>query len=71
MGERSDGAVRSRGVLGRASLGKIASKMMVMIMLFFPSLARGRVDLDATGEHTSGVESRPARNGDSQVWSRR
>jgi len=23
MGERSDGAVRSRGVLGRASLGKI------------------------------------------------
>jgi hypothetical protein len=59
------------GSWGEQVLGKIASKMMVMIMLFFQSLARGRVDFDATGEHTSGVEARPARNGDSQVWSRR
>jgi hypothetical protein len=58
------------GSWGEQVLGKIASKMMVMIMLFFQSLARGRVDFDATGEHTSGVEARPARNGDSQVWSR-
>ena len=64
-------AVRSRGFLGEQVLGKIASKMMVIIMLFFQSLARGRVDFDATGEHTSGVEAGPARNGDSQVWSRR
>src|ERR1035437_7099939 len=59
------------GSWGEQVLGKIASKMMVIIMLFFQSLARGRVDFDATGEHTSGVEARPARNGDSQVWSRR
>jgi hypothetical protein len=31
----------------------------------------GRVPFDATGEHTSGVEARPARNGDCQVWSRK
>ena len=59
------------GSWGGQVLGKIASKMMVIIMLFFQSLARGRVDFDATGEHTSGVEARPARNGESQVWSRR
>jgi hypothetical protein len=47
------------GSWGEQVLGKIASKMMVMIMLFFQSLARGRVDFDATGEHTSGVEARP------------
>jgi hypothetical protein len=58
------------GFWGEQVLGKIASKMMVIIMLFFQSLARGRVDFDATGEHTSGVEARPARNGDCQVWSR-
>jgi len=59
------------GSWGEQVFGKIASKMMVMITHFFQSLARGRVDLEATGEHTSGVESRPARNGAGEVWSRR
>jgi hypothetical protein len=49
------------GSWGEQVLGKIASKMMVMIMLFFQSLARGRVDFDATGEHTSAVS--PGRRG--------
>jgi hypothetical protein len=58
-------AVRSRGVLGQASLPAItmqdsfARKSGLWAGAFY-----------ATGEHTSGVESRPARNGDSQVWSR-
>jgi len=57
------------GSWGEQVLGKSASKMMVIIMLFSTSLARWRVDFDATSEHTSGVESRPARNGVCQVWS--
>lgn len=54
----------------RKSLEKLHLKMMVMIMLFYPSLARGWVDLDATGERTSGGEARTARNAGCQACSR-
>jgi hypothetical protein len=55
---------RSRGVLGQASLSANGSCPLA------GSLARGRVKLDASSEHTSEVENKPARSGVSEVWSR-
>jgi hypothetical protein len=46
------------GAWGKQVLGKIASKMIVRIMLFFTSLARGRVVLTRRNEQTSEVETR-------------
>jgi hypothetical protein len=64
-------AVWSRGFLGRASLGENCIQNDGDNYAFFPKSCAGAGGFDATGEHTSGVESRPARNGDCQVWSGR
>jgi hypothetical protein len=46
------------GAWGKQVLGNTASKKMVIIMLFFPSLARGPGVLTRRNERTSAVETR-------------
>ena len=46
------------GASGKQVLGNTASKKTVIIMLFFPSLARGPGVLTRRNEHTSAVETR-------------
>ena len=64
MGRAQRWRSRSRGVLGQTSLSANGSCPLA------ESLARGRVELGASSEHTSEVENKPARSGVSEVWSR-
>jgi hypothetical protein len=59
------------GSWGEQVLGKIASKMIVMIMLFFPSLARGPGVFNATKRAHKRSRNQGTRNGAGEVWSRR
>ena len=46
------------GFRGKQVLGKMASKMIVMTMLFFQVLRGGRESLTQRNEHTSAVETK-------------
>jgi len=57
------------GAWGEQVLGKIASKKTVIIMLFFPSLARGWGGFNATERAHKRSRGRVSRNAGGEVWS--